>query len=266
MGVARDCFAGKAVNPGATVTAITLAPGDTNVVRNFNPPAQAWIDQIVRTGAATGIVRVRSPLMYDNVQGIRASFSESPAAFLFGPDIHERVYAQDTLITEVTGGGAESDLAVVSIYYQDLPGANARLHMWSDILPIIEHIVAIEVSITNSATIGTWTDTAINATFDNLKANRDHAILGIVTDTAQAGIAIKGPDTSNFRVLAPPNKTSFESAEAFVRLSEQQNLPYVPVFNSANKASTFISTVDAVASSTPNVSVICALLSQNLAS
>ena len=264
MGLARDCYAGKVTNAGATITAVTLATGDTNTVRNFNPPAQAWIDQLVRTGATSGIIRVRSPLMYDNVQGIRATLSESPGAFLFGPDVAERVYSQDTLTTELTGGGAESDIAVVSIYYQDLPGANARLHMWSDILPLIEHVAVVEVDITNSATIGAWTDTAINASFDNFKANRDHAILGVVSDTAIAGIAVKGPDTSNLRCLMPPHKTSFESAEANIRLSQAHNLPYIPVFNSANKASTFISTVDAVASSTPKISVVLGLLSTNL--
>ena len=264
MGLARDCFAGRATNPSTTITVVTLATGDTNTVRNFNAPAIAQIDSIIRTGATAGIVRVRSPLLYDNVQGIRFAVAESPAAFLFGPDVAERVYAQDALTVELTGGAAETDLAVVSIYYEDLPGANARLYDWATIKPMIEHVTAVEVSITNSATAGTWTDTAINATFDNFKANRDHAVLGVVTDTAIAGIAIKGPDTSNFRVLAPPHKTSFESAEAFVRLAIQNQRPEIPVFSSANKASTFISAIDAVASTTPNVTAVLALLKQNL--
>lgn len=264
MGLCVDCFAGKVHNPSTTVTAITLASGDTNTIRNFALTSSAWIYQIIRHGATGGVVRVRSPLLYDNVQGIRATLSEDPAAFLFGPDVQTLVRPQDTLTVELTGGAAEDDTAAIGIYYADLPGANARLVRWADIVGNIETVVSIEVDITNSATTGTWTDTAINATFDNLKANRDHAILGVVTDTIQGGIAIKGPDTSNFRVLAPPHKTSFESAEAFVRLSNAHGVPFIPVFNSANKASTFVSTIDNVASTTPKVSVVCALLKTNL--
>lgn len=265
MGVAVDTIVGSATNPGATVTAVTFATGDSGAVRNSTEVAPTLLEGIWRNGAAAGVVRVRSPLLHDFAQALRFRGLAANADRLTAHDFAQVVRPQDTLTVEVTGGAAEVDSAALQIWYGDLPGASAILKMPGDIMGSIEQYIGQEVATTSGAAAGGWGDTAVNATFDNFKANRWYAVIGYETDAKVTAIALKGPDTSNLRVGGPGSTTRQETRDYFARLSEKTGRPHIPVFNSANKSGTFVSTNDVGAATTANVTLICALLSPSWA-
>ena len=264
MGLAIDTIVGHAVNPGAAVTGVTMAAGDSASIRSFNPPASAKIERIVRAGGTAGLVQVRSPLMHDMTRGIRFTSSEDPLVVALPLETGQLVNSQDTLTIELTGGAAETDLAILSLYYQNLQGGSARLHSWGDIAGLIVNIKPVEVDCVASAAIGTWTDTALNVTENLLKANTDYAVLGYVTDVEVAYVAVKGQDTSNLRIGGPGKVDSDETSDLFVFWGNREGTPHIPVINAANAGSTFVSVVDDEASTAVKVQLVLAQLSQNL--
>jgi len=263
---AIDTVVGHAANAGAAYTAVTFNQGDSGVVRNFTQTDTAYLERITRAGATLGAARVLSPLLCDNVRGITFTSAETPTHYLMPQQRGEKLHPQDTLTVEVTGGTAETDLIALSIYYSNLPGAAARLYNWSDIMPLIAHIKPMEVDVTNSATIGNWTDTVITTTENLLKANTDYAVLGYLSDIAQAMVGIKGLETGNLRVCGPGTTLTDTTTNFFVEWSQREQTPHIPVFNSANNGSTYVSTCDTTASTTPKVQLILAELSSNLPS
>ena len=260
MGLAMDLQAGYATNPGSTITALTPSPNDSFVVKSFSPSANAYLEQLIRGGAETGLIRVRSPLMHDYVQGIRFSCPAGGSGNLLGQLVNQPLYTQDTLVVEVTGATSGSDVGVIGIYYTDLGGASARLAMPGDISGRVRNIVGLEVDVTSSATIGTWADAALTVTEDVLRANTDYAVLGWLCNTSLTAVALRGPDTSNLRVGGPGPSSIYFTGEYFVRMSERTGLPHIPIINSANKGGTYISCVHYAASTAIAVTLIMAEL------
>jgi hypothetical protein len=263
---AIDTIIGTAANPSTTFTAVTFNTGDSGAVRSFPATDSAKIERVMRGGATAGAVRVLSPRVHDNVRGITYTSAENPSVFNMPQMMGQQVYPQDTLAVSVTGGTAETDLAVLSIYYNNLPGANARLHSWADVNSLIRYIKPLEVDVTNSATKGAWTDTVITATEDLLIANTDYAVLGYITDTNITAVGVKGTETGNLRICGPGTTASDDTSSFFVDWSNNEGTPHIPVINSANKGGIFVSTADQAASSTPKVQLILACLSSNLPS
>lgn len=263
MPLAIDTVVTSAVNPGAGPAAFTTAvSGDTLVVRNFNATATAKLIQMHRRGGTSGFFRVRSPLLHDNVRGIMLTSGQTPSLWALPLEQEQRLYSQDTLIAEGSGGAAETDLGILVIHYSDLPGAAARLHTTADIDNLIANVKPITVAITTSATIGQWTDTVCTTTEDLTKANTDYAVLGYVTSVALGMVAVKGSDTANLRIGGPGSINVEDTSNYFVRMADYHGIPFIPVFNSANKGAFFVSTVDSAASTASTITLMCAQLSQ----
>lgn len=262
MGMAYELRAGQVTNVGAGVmTAVTFAAGDNGTVRAFNPPSNAYLESLIRRGATAGSVRVRSPRMINNVQGIRFATSQSPATLLLGWDVSESLFSQDNLTVEADSGAADSTLVGFGTYYTDLGGVSARLVGWGDISGRVEHVAPIRVATTAGAAVGNWGSTAITATEDLMEANRDYAVLGYVVDTAVGLVSIVGTDTGNMRIGGPGASTTIDTSEYFVYLSQRHNRPHIPLINAANKANTNIAVADNAAATATNVTLVCALLS-----
>lgn len=261
MGAALQVISGRVTNPGATVTNLTPDTGDTFQVQNFDSPASANLLQMWALAATAGIATVHSPRMHDNINGIRTKvLAATPQPVL--PDYGSQpLVAQDVLTLAQSGGGAETDGFSILNYYTDLPGANARLFSWAEIDARIRNILTNEVSITTGGTVGDYGGgVAINSLFDLLKANVDYAILGYDTDTSVQTVGVRGPDTSNFRVGGPGSNLRVETRDWFVRLSERNNLPLIPVFNAANKGATIVDLIHNAAGTTVIVDLIIAEL------
>ena len=260
MGLAADTVSTFATNPGAGPTSFGASPGDSLTVRNFSLQNTAKLLQLTRRGATSGFFRVRSPLLHDNVRGIMLTTGETPSLLGIPHDIAQPLYAQDNLIAEGSGGAAETDLGLLTIFYPDLPGAAARLNALGDISGIIKNIKPITVAVTSSATIGTWVDTVITTTEDLTHANTDYAVLGFASSAALGYVAVKGPDTANLRTGGPGSVNVEDTANWFLDQARFHSLPLIPVFNSANKFSTFVSVVDQGASTAATITLICAEL------
>lgn len=262
---AIDSILVSAVNPGAGPAVGTTVPsGDSLSVRNFPDANKAYLQNIVRQGTAAGFVQVRSPLLHDNVQGIRVTPGESPSVFSIPGIALQVAHAQDTYICELSGGAAETDIAILNMYYENLPGATARLHSPADISPLVKNVKPIRVAVVSSATVGQWTDTAITASEDLTHANTDYAVLGYMSNVALGYIAIKGIDTGNLRAGGPGATQELPTTNYFARMSKDTGNPWIPVFNSANKNGTVVSVAAATASVAATVELICVELSQNL--
>lgn len=260
MGQALDTIGGFATNPGATLTAITVSTGDSLTIRSFQFNSPAYLYEAFRQGGTAGVVRVRSPRLHDNVQGVRVRALAADPSPLLGRELSQPLYPQDTLIAELTGGGAETDVVALLAYYSDLPGVQANLQTWAQVEPQIKNILGNEVACTTNATAGQWSDTAVNASFDLLKANTPYAVLGYQVDTAVCAVAIKGVDTGNLRCGGPGSTTRIETRDWFIKLSQENNSPAIPVFNAANKAATFVSLLSSATGQATNVNLILAEL------
>lgn len=261
MGVAMEIISGRATNP-ASYTAVTMATGDSASVRNFNPGASAYLCQAWALGATKGSVRVRSPRLHDNVQGIKANFAAATPVPLLCEYNTEALYAQDSLTIEIIDAGTETDMASLLMYYTDLPGTNARLYRWEEIDPRIQHVMGTEVDITTGGTAGDYGGAvAINNTFDQFKANTDYAILGYVTDTAMLSVGVRSADFGNLRVGGPGTNNKIDTRNWFVDLARTSRLATIPVFNAANKAGTLVDVVHNATGTAVVVTFLCAQLS-----
>lgn len=264
MGLAIDTIATSALNPSSTVTATTAVTGDSLAVRNASITSAIYLEQVIRGGASSGVAGVRSPLFHDNVRGFRFNTAQVISVYDVPQEAYQPLHAADVLIAEVTGGAAETDVVALSVYYSDLPGAAARLHLWSEIQPLIRNLKSIQVAVAATGAAATWTDTVITTTENLTKAKTDYAVLGFMTDLATTVIGVKGPDTANLRICGAGVTDASDTSDYFVRQSIYTQRPYIPVFSGDNRSATFVSTLHHGATQAPNITLVLAELSQQL--
>lgn len=259
MGLAMELISGRATAPGSTLTALTMAAGNSLTVRNTALTTDIRMIDMWAFNNAAGIFRIRSPKLHDNVQGIRYRIAASDPISLFPHGSYQRLTPQDTLIAEISGSatGGQIEQGQALIWYSDLPGSNSRLANWSDILPRIVNELTVEVAITSGAGGGYTGQVAINSTFDLLQANTDYAILGGVVDVLCGAIRVTGPDFANFGIGFPGylNNRNF-TARYFKELNLLLGVPTIPVFNSANKNGTLVDVVQNQAAAAVNTNLV----------
>lgn len=264
MGIAIDTILTAAVNPGAGAVATVAASGDSLQIRNANSARKIYLEGLIRQGGTPGFISVVSPMMHDNVNGIRLTPNESPSIYSLPAEANQLLLPGDNLTVNLSGGAAETDIGILQVYYEDLPSSSARLHRFSDISGIIKSMKPQRVAVTSPATIGQWSDTAITATEDVLHPNTDYAVLGFVTNTNLGFIGIKGGETGNLRIGGPGTTTELVTSNYFVNMDDKNGRPWIPVFNSAARGSTFVSVAASTASVAAVVTLILAELSTNL--
>lgn len=260
MGLAVEVLGFHVANPSTTFTAVTMATGDSNVVRQFTQGTPAKLTNVMRQGATSGGWRILSPTLHDNVTGITLISAETPTNHLMPDYIGEPVQPGDTLTIQGTGGTNETEVGAIAIYYQDVLGLAATLYNWADIMPAIEHIKPFEVDCSVGGTAGVWADTLLNATDKQAKADRKYAILGWLSDTALASVAFKGGETGNVRIGGPGPTDSVNTMYWFIQEGQRQGTPHIPVISANNFGSTNVSILTTATSGTAKVSVIAGLL------
>jgi hypothetical protein len=241
MGRGIEVVAGFASNPGATLTSLTPSTNTSFTVRGTDTTKNAWLATAFAFNATAGEFLIKSPRLHDNVQGIRNRVTAALTAPLFNtpfnPIAKQRLYAQDNLTVQISGGGAELDCGAVLIYYEDLAGVAGRFIDYPTILKSGLNIVTAEVTVVAAATGNFGGAVAINSTFDTLKANTDYALLGGMTDTRGTAVGITGVDFGNLRLGFPAEPSLRDTTNNwFVGLASAIGLPAIPVFNSANKS------------------------------
>lgn len=268
MGRAMEIVAGFATNPGATLTTLTPSTNTSFVIRGTDTAKMTWLLQTMAFNATAGELRVTSPRLHDQVQGIRqrvtAAFAGPLAPGSSNAAIAQRLYAQDNLTVQLSGGGAELDCAALLVAYDDLAGVAGRFIDIPTLKKSVINLVTAEVTVTAVATGNFGGAVAINSSFDNLIANTDYAIMGGMTDTRGCAVGITGVDLGNLRVGFPCEPSiRDETANWFVKLSSAFNQAYIPVINSANKAATTIDVQTNGAGGTFIINLIMAQLAPN---
>lgn len=241
MGRAMEVVAGFATNPGAAVTPLTPSANTSFVVRGTDTSKNTWLASAWAFNATAGELVIKSPRLHDNVQGIRnrvtSNFTTPLVSTPYQYAFKQRLFAQDNLSVLISGGGAELDCGAILFLYEDLAGVAGRFIDVPTLTKSGINYVTGEVTVTAVATGNFGGGVAINSTFDTLKANTDYAVLGGMTDTRGTSVGITGVDFGNLRVGFPAEPTLRDlTNDWFVNLTAAVQLPYIPVFNSANKA------------------------------
>lgn len=269
VGLAIDTvgfFRTSGAGADASLLGATVAPGDSFTVRSFAQTSTASLEAVLYDATtAGGAVRVRSPMLHDNVRGLQWTPGESPSAFLLPAAAEQLLQRQDTLTVEMLVNAAtETDVGALVIYYPDLTGASARLHAWGDISGIVAQMKVLEVDANTSATAGNWADTGITATENLLEANTDYAVLGYLVNTAVCAVAVKGGETNSLRVGGPGSIREEVTSDYFLRMANTKQTPHIPVFNSSNKDSIYVSLLAHQVSTAVKVQLILAELAHNI--
>ena len=261
MGLAVDTICSYFNSPGATFTAtVTTNSGDSLTVRNFPQSNRAFLHGVIRRHNTSGAVRLISPLVHDNVTGLTWYTSETPSIHQMPPMAEQTVEPGDTLTIQVTGDTTHYANVYTGIYYENLTGASSNLYQWGDIAGAIKNIKPMTVAVTNSGTVGTWTDTVLTTTENQLHATSYYAVLGYATDTALGAIGVKGAFTGNLRVTGPGSTNVEDTTYHFVDKANYHGRPFIPVFNGQDRSAVYVSTSDNAASSTANVTLVLAEL------
>lgn len=260
MGAAIIVDAGTALDPGSSGASCTAGQGSSFTVRGVDASSTTQLVGLTRGGATAGLVQIKSPYLQGPADGIRYSVDAADLNDLIADAPFQDLTPQDALSVSVTGGSSESDGALLTSYYQNLPGSNMVLKSPGDISGAAEWTTTWEVDGTASGTIGNWADTALTHLYDDSLGNRWYAVLGYVVATAILGVSIWGPDTSNFRIGGPGIVDPFKTKNYFQRLSQKLGVPAIPCFSSTNKAGTMLSRVDIAASTSSLVTLVVAIM------
>lgn len=265
MGLAIDTICSYVSNPGASFTATAVTnSGDSLTVRNFPQTNRAFIHAAIRRHNTAGAMRIISPLVHDNVTGLTWYATETPMIAGMPPMAEQTVEPGDLLTIQVTGDTTHYANVYTGIYYENLTGASANLYQWGDVAGAIKNIKPMTVAVTNSGTIGTWTDTVLTTTENQLHATSYYAVLGYATDTALGAIGVKGAFTGNLRVCGPGTTNVEDTSYHFVEKANYHGRPFIPVFNGNDRSAVYVSTGDNAASTTANITLVLAeLIGQN---
>jgi len=238
MGKALELITGYVIAPGTTLTAWTLASGNSVAIRSAPLDRKVYLLEMWADNQGAGTLRVRSPRLHDNVQGIRYGITVSDPVPLMPPGFPQPLIPQDALVVEHSGSAATGDIETgcLLIYYEDLPGVDARLISPADLKARIRHIMTVENTLSFGTAGGYSGEEAINTEFDLWKADVDYALLGYVVSAECACVRWRGADTGNLGVGGPGNEANRDlTSRWFAYLSEKTGIPLIPVFNAANK-------------------------------
>lgn len=265
MPLAFEVITGRATAPGTTPTTLTANTGDSFVIKNAVPGKRVFIGNATARihSGATGVLRIRSPKLHDNVQGLNWAIRAGHNWLLMPLSVTQTVFPQDVIVVDITGSSTSTHIehGGIFVWYEDLPGVTARLVNYADIAGRIKNVFTVRVAMT-PGTSGDYTGTrAINADYDLFKANVDYALLGYKVTADAFMIGIRGPDTGNLRI-GMPAATGFEDEEAefFIKLNEKWKVPTIPVINGSNKFSTTLDIVQDESGTSTTVTLIMAEL------
>lgn len=263
MPLAMEVVAGRVTNPGAVLTALTADTNNTFTVRDAPDTGAIWMEELWAQQATAGEIRITSPRLHDNVQGLRF---QSPAGVIrsfFGDEMRQRLYANDPLVIQQSGGGAETDCAAFLAYYEDITGISQNLHTWEETAPRIQEFMGHVVQVTAPTTAGDWSaGNPLTSFSSQQKADAVYAWLGYVCATPELAVGMQGADTGGLRVGGPGPTEPIETRDWFTSLARNTGKPYIPYVKANNFASTTLSVARATTAGGPDsVTLILARLS-----
>lgn len=250
---------------GGAFEALSVASGESLTLRWFGEGTQAeLLDAFGGNNAHLCEFQVRSPLLHDNVHGIRFKYmfnptmsgaDGNPQRFL-APYFRQKLQPTDTLIVEVNGTAADDVTFGMSILY-DAPGySGGRFITAEEVEARNVNLVGISTSPSAAAATSTYgTAEAINADDNRLKANTDYALIGATSDLPFTFAKIFGPDTGNLGVVISGAWDEGVQAGYFYEMSKRWSLPLIPVINANNASVTNIQLADVGGGTNPTIAL-----------
>src|SRR5436190_2406916 len=241
MAALQTVIMAKANITGGAFEALSGQSGDTASIASAGTGPINLIDAWGISSDAAYEFDIRSTLLHDNVRGYRvAGTPVAPGAvtangcqILFPWSQKLALVAGDTLTVEVNGTAADDAVLALNVLYSQLQPAQARFISPSELETRRVTLLGIKVAPTASGTAGAYgTARAFNADDDRLRANTDYAILGLTTTIPFVSAQIQGYDFGNFRIGCPAFPYPHVTSEWFPLISQRENLPLIPVFNS----------------------------------
>jgi len=248
MGQALTVVSGYVTAPSSTYTIVTPSGTDSFAVQNFYQGSSAVLINAWADIDTLGSARIKSPNLHDNVNGINQEIpAHTPIPFLPG-EMQQQLQANDTLNVALTDTATHDPSGITLLeYYSNLPGADANLFRWSDIVgSIVDYMSCLVSIVPGSPTAGDYCgQVVINAVQDQFKASTNYALLGLTTSVQYQTVGITGPDTSNRRVGCPGTSPAlYDVRNWFIKSSIESGLPCIPVFNSQNMNATVVDVID----------------------
>jgi hypothetical protein len=249
------------VNPGAEFKPFAAVTGQSHLVRTIPEGSTADLLQIWAENATGGSVRIHSPRMHDNVQGIRLRVPAANGELLLPYAVKEGLYNQDSLEVEGTGGAGETDTIYYLNHYSQLSGAEGTFRSWAEVEPRVEKYMGVEVPLKTGAVTGEWgVPKAINSAMDQFDRPYEYAILGYIMDVAVGALAFRGTNVGEIRCGGPGVLKPDLTQEWFIRLSEESGMPAIPCFMSGNAGSVLVEACQSAAEAARNPTVLLAKL------
>jgi hypothetical protein len=272
MGVILDdVTAFKDAITGSAFEALAAADGESLSIRWLGEGTRV---QLLEAWGGNNVTKcdfsIRSPLLHDNVRGIRFAHAFNPT--LSGVDGNPQLYLPpsfkqdysptDTLVVEVLGA-ASDDVTFSQLLKYDSPNLpGGRFATRGDVDARIVNLLGNRVSPPPAASTSTYgAAESIAADDDRFKANTDYALLGFTTDLPFTTLGIFGPDTGNFTIPMPGHWDEKITSGWFYELATRFNDALIPVINSNNKGVTFVKAATAGGGTSPLISLLWAELS-----
>jgi hypothetical protein len=244
MGQALELIAGQATAPSTTFTAWTVATGNSLTIRSADINSEVALLAAWGFNNAAGAMRLRSPRLHDNVNGIQMRLDATDPRPVYPRwGFKQKLIPQDTLIAEQTGSATTGKIeeGAFLVYYQNLPGISGRFISPAQLAQFGVNMMGQDLPITAGSSGGYSGQAAVNSSKDNWKANTNYALVGYRTDTNCCSVRVQGADVGNLGIGGPgaaadPNAT----ATWFQWLSAYYGLSLIPVFQSANKGNILV--------------------------
>jgi hypothetical protein len=237
MGRAMQVISGFVTAPGATLTAWVMAAGDSLSIANGAVNSDIRLLSLWAQNQAAGVLRVVSPLMHDNTNGIQARVVASQIYPLIPYANGQQMFPNDLLRVNQSGSavGGQIESGSLLLYYDDLNGSDARLRTWDQVQPRIKAYMYVTNTITAGAAGGYSGSQVLTTTDSQQKALQDYALLGYNVSVDCCTVGYTGPGTANRRIGGPGHSTNKMITENwFIWLSEYSGKPCIPIFNAAD--------------------------------
>lgn len=240
MNRAIEVITVDATAPGASSAFAALA-GNSLTIRDS---AAAKLIGLWGLRQTAGHVQITSPLLHDAVVGLQSrqnlGVTESK---IVAP---QKLTPQDTLVVSGSGSNTAGDVELSSllVMYEDLAGIDANLIDADELRLRAEDLYTSTNDITSTGAGGYTGQELITVQQDQLKANRDYAIIGASISFGNDSIATIryiSPDWGNLGIGLPAIESRVrDSSSWFYELSLQTGMATIPVFNASQKSSIFI--------------------------
>ena len=246
MGFALELVSFFATAPGATPVNMAAVPTDSTFIRNGSNGSDILTLAHWTNAQAAGFTRLFSTTSHDIQRGVQTrNIALQPE--IKTPKFPLHWQPQDALIIAQTGSATGGDVETCHLlnFYVDLPGVEANLINVAELYRRgVQSLTTTAAAITPTVSAAYTGLQTIIAEADLLKPDSEYAIVGGVAAANMGCIAIQGVDFGNLRVGFPAlSQDSQSTKDFFFDLSFWSQLPTIPVFNSANRYSIYVSGV-----------------------